>query len=357
VHGHETLPIVPLRDVVVFPWMTVPFVVGRPSSVRAVERALAADKRIFVAVQLDAAVDDPHPGDIHSMGCVATIDQSLKLPDGNMKVLITGIDRARAVEWKDEQGFSSVVVKVLNRQRYIGSDLEAAIGRARALFEQYFSLSNDVDGISMLPTRDADDPGKLSDRIAAHLSVGVHQKHELLEIVSPIERLNSVTRILEAEVPKLQVEHRIQARVEREVKRLRTKRYVARRRRAIQSEIEKLKSKIESSGTSEDVKIEAARDLEHLEAMSKMPDDAIRLPRNWRAVGPLSPHVRERLARLDEILSQRARGSAREQQVTPQPEQPLTPQTRVAAASIWAAVVAGLIGSGLFATLRWLFSR
>ena len=117
---YETLPIVPLRDVVVFPHMMMPFVIGRPSSTRALEHALVKDKRIFLAAQHDAAVDDPQPADIYTMGCVANIVQSLKLPDGNIKVLVEGIERARAVEWKEDKGFYRVVVKVIPKHKESG---------------------------------------------------------------------------------------------------------------------------------------------------------------------------------------------------------------------------------------------
>ena len=114
---YETLSIVPLRDVVVFPHMMMPFVIGRPSSTRALEHALTKDKRIFLAAQKDAASDDPTPDDIYTMGCVANIVQSLKLPDSNVKVLVEGVDRARAVEWKEDKGFYRVVAKVLSPPR------------------------------------------------------------------------------------------------------------------------------------------------------------------------------------------------------------------------------------------------
>src|SRR3990172_4573212 len=113
---YETLPIVPLRDVVVFPHMMMPFVIGRPSSTRALEHALGKDNRIFLAAQHDATVDDPKPADIYSLGCVANIVQSLKLPDGNIKVLVEGVERARALEWKEDKGFFRVDVKVVPRQ-------------------------------------------------------------------------------------------------------------------------------------------------------------------------------------------------------------------------------------------------
>src|SRR5262249_18474078 len=130
---YETLPIVPLRDVVVFPHMMMPFVIGRPSSTRALEHALLKDKRIFLAAQHDASVDDPRPEDIYTMGCVANVVQSLKLPDSNIKVLVEGVDRARAVEWKEDKGFYRVVVKVLPKQREASSDAESTMSRVVSL--------------------------------------------------------------------------------------------------------------------------------------------------------------------------------------------------------------------------------
>ena len=123
---YETLPVVPLREVVVFPHMMMPFVIGRPSSTRALDHALLKDKRIFLAAQHDASVDDPRPEDIFTMGCVANVVQSLKLPDGNIKVLVEGIERARAVEWKEDKGFYRVVVKVVPKPKWTSSRSIAA---------------------------------------------------------------------------------------------------------------------------------------------------------------------------------------------------------------------------------------
>src|SRR5437879_5860189 len=214
---YETLPIVPLRDVVVFPHMMMPFVIGRPSSTRALEHALLKDKRIFLAAQHDASVDDPRPEDIYTMGCVANVVQSLKLPDGNIKVLVEGVDRARAVEWKEDKGFYRVVVKVLPKQREAGSDAESTMSRVVSLFEQYVKLSNNLHYDAMIAAVRVDDPGKLADTIAAHLLVGVDEKQNLLEIISPIERLNRIAGILEIEVDKLQVDRRIQSRVKKQM--------------------------------------------------------------------------------------------------------------------------------------------
>ena len=147
---YETLPIVPLRDVVVFPHMMMPFVIGRPSSTRALEHALLKDKRVFLAAQHDASVDDPRPDDVYTMGCVANIVQSLKLPDGNIKVLVEGVDRARAVEWKEDKGFYRVVVKVLAKQKEAAGDVEATMGRVVTLFEQYVKLRFTDDALEAI---------------------------------------------------------------------------------------------------------------------------------------------------------------------------------------------------------------
>ena len=147
---YETLPIVPLRDVVVFPHMMMPFVIGRPSSTRALEHALGKDKRIFLAAQHDAAIDEPQPNDIYTMGCVANIVQSLKLPDGNIKVLVEGVERARAVEWKEDKGFYRVVVKVVPKPKETGVDAEATMTKVVSLFEQYVKLRFTDDAVDAI---------------------------------------------------------------------------------------------------------------------------------------------------------------------------------------------------------------
>ena len=140
--NENLFPLLPLRDVVVFPHMMMPFVIGRPSSTRALEHSLLGDKRIFLAAQHDAANDDPTPNDIYTMGCVANIVQSLILPDGNVKVLVEGVDRARAMEWKEDKGFYRGVIKVIEKQRETEDDIESTMSKAVSLFEQYVKLSN-----------------------------------------------------------------------------------------------------------------------------------------------------------------------------------------------------------------------
>jgi ATP-dependent Lon protease len=281
---YETLPIVPLRDVVVFPHMMMPFVIGRPSSTRALEHALLKDKRIFLAAQHDASVDDPRPDDIYTMGCVANVVQSLKLPDGNIKVLVEGVDRARAVEWKEDKGFYRVVVKVLAKQKEASGEVESTMARVVSLFEQYVKLSNNLQYDAMIQAVRVDDPGKLADTIAAHLLIGVDEKQNLLEIISPLERLNRIAGILEIEVDKLQVDRRIQSRVKKQMEKAQKEYYLNEKMKAIQkelgrkddkgNEIDELKKKIEQSKMPKEVEEKAVQELKRLEAMPPMSAEA-----------------------------------------------------------------------------------
>ena len=223
---YETLPIVPLRDVVVFPHMMMPFVIGRPSSTRALEHALTKDKRIFLAAQQDAATDDPQPKDIYRMGCVANIVESLKLPDGNIKVLVEGLERARVVEWKEDKGFYGVVVKLRFKQDDVGEDVESTMSRVVSLFEQCVKLSNNPHYDAKIAAVRVDDASKLADMIAAHLVVGVEEKQNLLEITSPLERLVRIASLLEIEIDKLQVDRGIQTRVKKQMEKAQKEYYL-----------------------------------------------------------------------------------------------------------------------------------
>jgi ATP-dependent Lon protease len=315
---YETLPIVPLRDVVVFPHMMMPFVIGRPSSTRALEHALAKDKKIFLAAQHDASIDDPKPEDIYTMGCVANVVQSLKLPDGNIKVLVEGVDRARAIEWKEDKGFYRVVIKILPRQKEASGDVEATMSRVVSLFEQYVKLSNNLHYDAMIAAVRVDDPGKLADTIAAHLLVGVDEKQNLLEIVSPLERLNRIAGILEIEVDKLQVDRRIQSRVKKQMEKAQKEYYLNEKMKAIQkelgrkdekgNEIDDLKKKIEQSKMPKDVEEKAVQELKRLEAMPPMSAEAT-VSRNyldWLIAVPWHKRTKESrdLKRAEEILNE-----------------------------------------------------
>ncbi|MSO56388.1 MAG: endopeptidase La [Acidobacteria bacterium] len=296
--------------------MMMPFVIGRPSSTRALEHALGKDKRVFLAAQHDASTDDPRPDDIYTMGCVANVVQSLKLPDGNIKVLVEGVERARAVEWKEDKGFYRVVVKVLPRQKEMPPDVEDTMTRVVSLFEQYVKLSNNLHYDAMIAAVRVDDPGRLADTIAAHLLVGVDEKQNLLEIISPVERLNRIAGILEIEVDKLQVDRRIQSRVKKQMEKAQKEYYLNEKMKAIQkelgrkddkgNEIDELKKKIETSKMPKDVEEKAIQELKRLESMPPMSAEAT-VSRNyldWLIAVPWHKKSRESrdLKRAEEIL-------------------------------------------------------
>ncbi len=252
------------------------------------------------------------------MGCVANIVQSLKLPDGNIKVLVEGIERARAVEWKEDKGFYRVVVKVIPKHKETGVDAESTMSRVVSLFEQYVKLSNNLHYDAMIAAVRVDDPGKLADTIAAHLLVGVDEKQNLLEIISPVERLNRIAGILEAEVDKLQVDRRIQSRVKKQMEKAQKEYYLNEKMKAIQkelgrkdekgNEVEELKKKIEQAKMPEEVEEKAIQELKRLEAMPPMSAEAT-VSRNyldWLIAVPWHKKTKESrdLKRAEQILNE-----------------------------------------------------
>jgi len=314
----ETLPMVPLRDVVVFPHMMIPFVIGRPSSIKALEYALVKGKRIFLSAQHDATRDNPGPDEIHTLGTICNIVQSLKLPDGNVKVLVEGLDRGRALEFKEHEGFFKVVCKLIPRQTESISGVEALMSKVIALFEQYVKLSNNLHYDAMLAAVRVEDPGKLADTIASHLVVGVEEKQNLLEIFAPQERLTRIHTILEAEVEKLQVDKRIQGRVKKQMERAQKEYYLNEKMKAIQkelgrkddrlNEVDELRKKIEMAKMPKEAEDRALQELKRLEAMPPMSAEAT-VSRNyldWLIAVPWSKRTRERkdLLAAEKILNE-----------------------------------------------------
>ena len=158
----KRLPMMPIREVVIFPYMMTPFVVGRESSVRALEEAMAGDKKIFLAAQHDASVDEPKPNEIFSVGTIVNIVQSLCLPDGNIKVLVEGVERAKVVSVSDEDGFFRAIVKTSTYKVETGPQLDALVSRVTTLFEQYVKLSQNLNYEQMLQAiRGGDEPGQV----------------------------------------------------------------------------------------------------------------------------------------------------------------------------------------------------
>ena len=213
------LPMMPIRDVVIFPFMMTPFVVGRESSVRALEEALAGDKKIFLATQHDATVDEPKPNEIYQVGTIVNIVQSLKLPDGNIKVLVEGIERAKILQVVEGDGAYEATVRTVKYEAEMTPTTESAMQRVVSLFEQYVKLCQSLNYETMASTVRMEDISKLTDTIAANLQLSIEEKQELLEIFDPAERLNRVADVLDIEIEKLNMDRTIQSRVKRQMER------------------------------------------------------------------------------------------------------------------------------------------
>jgi ATP-dependent Lon protease len=272
------LPMMPIRDVVIFPHMMTPFVVGRESSVRALEEALAGDKKIFLATQHDASVDDPRPEDIYQVGTIAAIVQSVRMPDGNIKVLVEGIERGKILSVSDDEGFFRVLVRPVPQKAEPSLLLESLTARVTSQFEQYVKLSQNVNYETMIAAVRVDDPGKLADTIGANLQLTIEEKQELLEIFDPVDRLTRIADLLDIEIEKLNVDRAIQGRVKRQMEKAQKEYYLNEKIKAIQkelgrgekSEFDELRRRIDESGMTGDAREKALAELRRLEQMPPM---------------------------------------------------------------------------------------
>jgi ATP-dependent Lon protease len=274
----KRVPMMPVRDMVIFPQQMTPFIVGREASVRALEEALAGDKKIFLSTQHDASIDDPKPEEIYAVGTLANIVQSVKLPDGNIKVLVEGVERARSLSITTDEGFFRANLRLLAARIETSPQVEQLVQKVTNLYEQFIKLSQSLNYDTMIAAARVDDPSRLSDTIAANLQLPVDEKQDLLETADPLERLNRVADILEIELEKLNVDRNINTRVKRQMERAQKEYYLNEKLKAIQkelgrgekNEIEELKKKIDSAGMPKDVHEKAVTELKRLELMPPM---------------------------------------------------------------------------------------
>jgi ATP-dependent Lon protease len=274
----RTLPMMPIREVVIFPYMMIPFVVGRESSIRALDEALAGDKKIFLATQHDAAMEDPKPNEIYQVGTIANIVQSLKLPDGNIKVLVEGIERGKILKLTSEEGRHQATVRTVSYRTVSTPSLEQLVNRVASLFEQYVKLSQSLNPETTSAAVKPEEAGKFTDTVAANLNISIEDKQELLEIFDPVDRLTRLADILDIEIEKLNVDRAIQGRVKRQMERAQREYYLNEKIKAIQkelgrnekNEIEELKKKIETAGMTKDALDKALAELKRLEMMPPM---------------------------------------------------------------------------------------
>ncbi len=272
------LPMMPIRDMVIFPHMMTPFVVGRESSVRALEEALSGDRKIFLATQHDASVDEPNADDIYQTGTIGNIVQSVKMPDGNIKVLVEGVERARATEINDNDGFFVATVRTGKTQLEQTPHVEQLMQRVHSLFEQYVKLQQSLNYETMAASVRSDEPAKLADTIAANLQLSIEEKQQLLEVFDPEARLARVADVLDVAIEKLNMDRTIQSRVKRQMEKAQKEYYLNEKIKAIQkelgrgekSEFDELKRKIEAAGMPKDVLDKSLQELKKLEAMPPM---------------------------------------------------------------------------------------
>src|SRR5215468_1813930 len=274
----KRVPMMPVRDMVIFPQQMTPFIVGREASVRALEEALAGDKKIFLSTQHDASIDDPKPEEIYAVGTLANIVQSVKLPDGNIKVLVEGVERARSLSISTEEGFFRANLRLLTGKIETTPQVEQLVQKVTNLYEQFIKLSQSLNYDTMIAAARVDDPSRLSDTIAANLQLPVDEKQDLLETADPLERLNRICDILEIELEKLNVDRNINTRVKRQMERAQKEYYLNEKLKAIQkelgrgekSELDELKKKIDASGMPKDVHEKATAELKLLELIPPM---------------------------------------------------------------------------------------
>jgi ATP-dependent Lon protease len=280
----DRIPVLPLRDVVVYPHMVIPLFVGRERSIVALDRAMNADKRILLVAQKKAELDDPQPDDLYEVGTLATILQLLKLPDGTVKVLVEGGERASIGSIAVGDHFAADVTVLPEEDRHDEREIDVLVRSIIAQFEQYVKLNKKVPPEILTSLSGIDEPGRLADTVAAHMSLKLSEKQRILEIQDIKTRLEQILGIIEGEIDVLQIEKRIRGRVKQQMEKSQREYYLNEQMKAIQkelgemedapNEIADLEKKIEKAGMSEEGQEKATSELNKLKLMSPMSAEA-----------------------------------------------------------------------------------
>jgi len=317
--SRETLPLVPLRDMVVFPHMMAPFIIGRESSVRALELTLAtSSKRIFLVAQRDPKVDDPAREDIFEIGVAASVIQNLKLPNGNVKVMVEGVRRGRVLEVAEEDGALAAEVEIMESSFPPSEELQMYMSRVLSAFEQYAKMSHHLAFEGLMSTLKVDDPDRFADILSAHLMVATAEKQSLLELVNPYERLQRLHDLLDVEIEKINLDKRINVKVKKQMEKAQKEYYLNEKIKAIHQELGRkddrgdelveLKERIEEAGLLAEAKEKAEQEIKRLEAMPPVSAEAT-VSRNyidWLVSVPWKKKSREQkdLAKAEGILDE-----------------------------------------------------
>jgi len=281
----QALPILPLRDVVVYPHMVIPLFVGRQRSVKALEAAMANDKQIVLLAQKSADVDEPGPDQLYRVGTAATVLQLLKLPDGTIKVLVEGVERVRVVALAEVDGVTVAELAPLALSSMVDErELEVSVRSLVSIFEQYVKLNRKTPPELLTTLSGIEDPSRLADTVAAHLMVKLEDKQTVLELVDLKARLEKLIGLIEGEIELLQIEKRIRGRVKNQMEKSQREYYLNEQMKAIQKELgdsdeapnemEELSKRIEAAGMPEAVKTKAKAEFNKLKQMSPMAAEA-----------------------------------------------------------------------------------
>ncbi|NKB37924.1 MAG: endopeptidase La [Gammaproteobacteria bacterium] len=285
ISDEETVyPVLPLRDVVVYPHMVIPLFVGREKSVRALDKAMEGNKQILLVAQKSAVEDDPEIGEIHSVGTLSNILQLLKLPDGTIKVLVEGAQRAQIIEFTESETMFSATAELLDAMEEDNKEIDILSRSAMHQFDQYVKLNKKVPPEILSSLASIDDPSRLADTIAAHMAVKIEEKQNVLSFVDVHARLEYLIQLMESEIDLLHVEKRIRGRVKSQMEKSQREYYLNEQMKAIQkelgemddvpNEIEDLSNKIDKSGMHKDAKEKASSELNKLKMMSPMSAEA-----------------------------------------------------------------------------------
>ncbi len=310
------LPLLPLRDVVVYPYMVIPLFVGREKSIEALEAAMSGEKQILLLAQRNPADDDPGEDALYRMGTVATVLQLLKLPDGTVKVLVEGEQRGAVEQFVEADGYCRAQVQLLDEQKVAERESEVFTRSLLSQFEQDVQLGKKVPTEVLSSLNGIDEPARLVDTMAAHMVLKIEQKQAILEITHLAERVEHVLALLDAEVDLLQVEKRIRGRVKKQMERSQREYYLNEQMKAIQkelgdideghNELDELKKRIENAGLTKEAHAKATAELNKLKQMSPMSAEAtvVRSYIDWLTNVPWKAEskVRLDLAKAEEIL-------------------------------------------------------
>ena len=310
------LPLLPLRDVVVYPHMVIPLFVGREKSIEALEAAMTGDKQILLLAQKNPADDDPGEDALYRVGTIATVLQLLKLPDGTVKVLVEGEQRGAVERFGQADGYLSAEVSLIDEVAAPERESEVFVRSLISQFEQYVQLGKKVPAEVLSSLNSIDEPSRLVDTMAAHMALKIEQKQEILEIIDLQTRVEHVLALLDAEIDLLQVEKRIRGRVKKQMERSQREYYLNEQMKAIQkelgdgdeghNEIEELKKRIDSAGLPKDAMVKAQAELNKLKQMSPMSAEAtvVRSYIDWLVQVPWKAQskVRLDLKRAEDIL-------------------------------------------------------